>query len=420
MSDSSTTITTTTTTTTNDAAANGGDIGDGGVSMTESTDKQCKVRIENIPLTIDDATQLQQLLSTYHPIDVRRLNGPMTGNVMVTLNDEHNATQLVNELNNQSKFGNVLKVKLIDQSTTTSLSPLTDGSSKRRRSATKQKQKLPPIDEQIIANICKTLQSTPKFYVNVLHLMNRMNLPPPYTVDNKSTLVPAPTPAATGSTQKQHHPQDKQQPNKRTVHQMQEHDEEDEQDQDDDVSKKPKTSSTDDTDGLLHIDVPPPAITPTNQGPSSSTKLPIQIKLNTSVQTPTAQSLPSGGQDKYYSRDDVISLTNLMTHKATEEELETINKKKKLELGTISKKLYIKNLAKQVDKVDLEFIFGRYFETRQQMNEQMTIVHYKEGRMKNQAFITFPNSQLASDALTDVQGFRLKDRPMLISYGKTM
>uniref|UniRef100_A0A8C3TTH0 RNA-binding region-containing protein 3 n=1 Tax=Catharus ustulatus TaxID=91951 RepID=A0A8C3TTH0_CATUS len=38
----------------------------------------------------------------------------------------------------------------------------------------------PPPSSAILANIANALASVPKFYVQVLHLMNKMNLPPPF------------------------------------------------------------------------------------------------------------------------------------------------------------------------------------------------------------------------------------------------
>ena len=38
--------------------------------------------------------------------------------------------------------------------------------------------------------------------------------------------------------------------------------------------------------------------------------------------------------------------------------------------------------------------------------------------MKGQAFITFPQVNQASEALEDTNGFILKDKPMVIAFGK--
>lgn len=55
----------------------------------------------------------------------------------------------------------------------------------------------PPPNPDIIQNICHTLIAVPKFYVQVLHLMNRMNLPPPFGPVTPQPLYPtAVTPKA--------------------------------------------------------------------------------------------------------------------------------------------------------------------------------------------------------------------------------
>ena len=38
----------------------------------------------------------------------------------------------------------------------------------------------------------------------------------------------------------------------------------------------------------------------------------------------------------------------------------------------------------------------------------------KQGRMKGQAFITFPNEEAAKSARKDTNGFILKDKPMVV------
>ncbi|XP_076062558.1 RNA-binding region-containing protein 3-like [Oratosquilla oratoria] len=87
--------------------------------------------------------------------------------------------------------------------------------------------------------------------------------------------------------------------------------------------------------------------------------------------------------------------------------------------GEPSAKLYIKNLAKTVEEEDLRHIYGRYiFWFSDEEVKQFTIQVMKEGRMKGQAFITFPSERQAKQALKDTNGYILKDRPMVVMYGK--
>ena len=41
-------------------------------------------------------------------------------------------------------------------------------------------------------------------------------------------------------------------------------------------------------------------------------------------------------------------------------------------------------------------------------------IRVMEGRMKGQAFVTFPSVELAREALTTVNGYLLKDKPIVV------
>ena len=42
----------------------------------------------------------------------------------------------------------------------------------------------------------------------------------------------------------------------------------------------------------------------------------------------------------------------------------------------------------------------------------------KEGRMKNQAFITFAKPEWAQEALSLTNGYLLKDKPLVVCFGR--
>ncbi|KAG0316108.1 hypothetical protein BG000_004983 [Podila horticola] len=48
----------------------------------------------------------------------------------------------------------------------------------------------PPATKPIVNNIATKLLEDPRFYINVLHLMNKMDLPPPFTVKNLAPQQP--------------------------------------------------------------------------------------------------------------------------------------------------------------------------------------------------------------------------------------
>lgn len=81
--------------------------------------------------------------------------------------------------------------------------------------------------------------------------------------------------------------------------------------------------------------------------------------------------------------------------------------------GEPTPKLFIKNLAKGVKQEDLEYIFGRYFGTQEEMQELLQI-KVMTGRHQGSAFVTFPNVELAQRAMYDIHGFVWKDKPMIL------
>ncbi|KAK0087993.1 hypothetical protein PV325_013542 [Microctonus aethiopoides] len=87
--------------------------------------------------------------------------------------------------------------------------------------------------------------------------------------------------------------------------------------------------------------------------------------------------------------------------------------------GKPSCRLYIKNLAKQVEVNDLHYIYRRYIVPSLENSEsQYDVRLMQDGRMKGQAFITFQNMGQAQLALNDTNGYILKDKPMVVQFAK--
>ncbi|XP_034934060.1 RNA-binding region-containing protein 3 [Chelonus insularis] len=87
--------------------------------------------------------------------------------------------------------------------------------------------------------------------------------------------------------------------------------------------------------------------------------------------------------------------------------------------GKPSCRLYIKNLAKQVELKDLHYIYRRYVISSLENSEsQYDVRLMQEGRMKGQAFVTFQNTGQAQLALNETNGFILKDKPMVVQFAK--
>ncbi|KAG0348019.1 hypothetical protein BG004_006313 [Podila humilis] len=77
--------------------------------------------------------------------------------------------------------------------------------------------------------------------------------------------------------------------------------------------------------------------------------------------------------------------------------------------------LYIKNLNEtiklEVLKKSLKALFGQY-------GEVLNIVAHSNIRMRGQAFVIFDNKEIAAKAMSEVQGFPLYGKPMVIQFSK--
>lgn len=82
--------------------------------------------------------------------------------------------------------------------------------------------------------------------------------------------------------------------------------------------------------------------------------------------------------------------------------------------GSPSRVLYLKNLSRGISKTDLALLFG-HFDSDE---EHRIMYRLMTGRMKGQAFVTFPNVQSAQKALKLVNGFIFKGRPIVIQNSR--
>ncbi|KAF7271192.1 hypothetical protein GWI33_015898 [Rhynchophorus ferrugineus] len=87
--------------------------------------------------------------------------------------------------------------------------------------------------------------------------------------------------------------------------------------------------------------------------------------------------------------------------------------------GAPTNKLYIKNCAKSVVLQDLEYIYNRYREEgNADKPSEFNIRLMQEGRMKGQAFVTLDSIEMAQKAVNETNGFILKDKPLVVAFGK--
>eukprot|EP00850_Spirogloea_muscicola_P003284 SM000013S26453 [mRNA] locus=s13:485409:488211:- [translate_table: standard] len=84
--------------------------------------------------------------------------------------------------------------------------------------------------------------------------------------------------------------------------------------------------------------------------------------------------------------------------------------------GSPSDVLYIKNLAKAATEADLVALFLRF---QRPGLPRLVFRLMQRGRMKGQAFVTFPDISTAAHALVQVHGYVLRGQPLLVSFGRS-
>ncbi|KAL7246582.1 hypothetical protein ACSBR2_001643 [Camellia fascicularis] len=300
----------------------------------------------------------------------------------------------------------------------------------------------PPPDGNILTNIVNALIAVPRFYTQVLHLMNKMNIPAPFRMAlptpplPTSVVVPTPPP-----------PPPLPPP----------------------IATKPPTAdlssgeseleSSDeevDGDGKAHpIGVPRVArpkrkrikreaivgpavdkyvaheavgLKPANLVPKEipmiKKKNPVlQIKIMPkqvqSEQTEIDMEKESMEPDKEnLDFRPYATPEELKSGKLPPEEILSLPMFKNYMAGNPASVLYVKNLAKDVVVDDFYFIFGSLFESIDAAKSSLSVKLMQEGRMRGQAFVTFPSIELAHHALNLVNGYMFKGKPMIIQFGR--
>ncbi|KAK5642141.1 hypothetical protein RI129_008308 [Pyrocoelia pectoralis] len=301
------------------------------------------------------------------------------------------------------------------------------------------KYEYPKPNRATINNIAHALLSVPKFYTQVLHLMNRMNLPPPFSdvpdPPQISQRIPQPslplTKSKTDSSESELESDSEPSgikeiiPKKRTVTQKK-------------VVKRPKF-------------IKPPTIekqvrTTDNKAEEVFEKVDMQVQKKIEVKV-SADSLvqknlqsaePVGSfgimepirkspqQEENVNEtidnvSSVISDEELSSNKIPDKDLSVLIVFKNYHPGAPTCRLYVKNIAKTVEVKDLEFIFRRYVETNDSEDRpsQFDIRLMQEGKMKGQAFITLDSVQLAQRALKETNGYVLKEKPLVVAFARS-
>lgn len=281
----------------------------------------------------------------------------------------------------------------------------------------------PRPNHATLNNIAHALAAVPKLYTQVLHLMNKMNLPPPFSdipdSDFTQLISKKPITEIANSSDESEIESDEEQnskfqdiiPSKRKLGQKK-------------TVKRPKFIKPNpqiptgkQVDKVEHV----------FDKVNLQTHPRIQLKLITELPEEKGKSqkvMDNGSVEEDRSVDivkepDVISNEELERNRISSEELNTLPVFKDYQAGVPAAKLYIKNIAKAVEVKDLEYIYRKYHTKNEETEDHFNIKLMKEGRMKGQAFITFNSVKSAQQALEETNGYVLKEKPLVVMFAKS-
>ncbi|XP_042321262.1 RNA-binding region-containing protein 3 [Sceloporus undulatus] len=333
----------------------------------------------------------------------------------------------------------------------------------------------PPPSNAILANIANALASVPKFYVQVLHLMNKMNLPPPFgpitaRPPTYEEYIPLPPPIPPLPPEEPPLPEeDESQDSSKDESEYESADEEDKerftklmelatlQPKRQMPTKQHRVRKKRKIKDLLNSSLVPstsnlhPALSPSDVFEQPQTVGLKKIEFHISAGTPAilqqswekehndaidevnnagfGKIFPapsSNHKDQMEEEEDdeipseFISKRELEKGRVSKKEMETLSVFKNYEPGDPNCRIYVKNLSKQVQEKDLKFIFGRYVDFSSEVERIMFDIRLmKEGRMKGQAFIGLPDEKAAAKALKEVNGYVLFDKPMVVQFARS-
>ncbi|XP_039089439.1 RNA-binding protein 41 isoform X3 [Hyaena hyaena] len=120
------------------------------------------------------------------------------------------------------------------------------------------------------------------------------------------------------------------------------------------------------------------------------------------------------GPKKLTQPIEFVPEDEIQRNRLSEEEIRKIPMFSSYNPGEPNKVLYLKNLSPRVTERDLVSLFARF----QEKKGPPIQFRMMTGRMKGQAFITFPNKEIAQQALHLVNGYKLHGKILVIEFGK--
>ncbi|GAB6029421.1 RNA-binding region-containing protein 3 [Chamberlinius hualienensis] len=320
----------------------------------------------------------------------------------------------------------------------------------------KHKYLFPPPNPSVVSRISSALINVPKFYWQVLLLMNKMNLPPPFGPTDKAMPLGKDQVLSTTLALETSAIDEVNMSSEESELESEEQSEEmDLKEKSSDLMKlKRKRRKSNEMSkkrrirSLLTAAAKGENVTSNESGmapsevfdvPSIQVQKRIEFKLNVEMEqeheTITDNLEPIITTDNGFGKlvteksenvehqevdsSEFITFKDLKENRISKEGMDILPVFKNYQIGKPSNKLYIKNLAKQVDEKNLKYIYGLFVDKESLNNEErFSIRLMKEGRMKGQCFITFPSESEAQVALDETNGYLLCDKPIVVQFAK--
>ncbi|GFP97807.1 U11/U12 small nuclear ribonucleoprotein 65 kDa protein [Phtheirospermum japonicum] len=260
----------------------------------------------------------------------------------------------------------------------------------------------PPPDGHILTNVVNALIAVPRFYTQVLHLMNKMNIPAPF----RSALPTPPLPASVPVPPPPPSAQTKMKDLSSSESEMESSDEEvrpEARPKRKRVKRQAIVGPGVDNDvaheavGLKEVTLVP------KEKPIIKKKNPVlQIRIAPKQIQPEVKDDGAAKESQEQNTCDhgpYATLEEIQNGKLPPEEILSLPRFKNYTTGDPTPVLYVKNLAKDVAVDDFYFIFGSFFGSIDAAKSSLSVKLMQEGRMRGQAFLTFPTLELARNAL---------------------
>ncbi|KAH7332261.1 hypothetical protein KP509_20G078800 [Ceratopteris richardii] len=285
----------------------------------------------------------------------------------------------------------------------------------------------PPPDGNILTNIVNALIAVPRFYTQVLHLMNKMNLPAPFRPALPTPPLPPPPPEPVV---RSHTEKDLSSDESELESSEEREGDEGRDTGTNEINKKKRKTLAEDV-----VEPKPTSLVPTERPMIKKQRPVLQIKIQSkghpketsapkTIEVQQEEPVTEKNIDEKLQSVEPSTSRNaatreeLLAGRMPSNELFALPMCKNYTRGIPTPVLYIKNLPKDATKEDLYYIFGAVFEDNIDFRSQLGVKLMQEGRMRGQAFIDFPSTSLAEDALNMVHGYVLKGKPMVVQFGR--